>query len=93
MKEISLLRLSLAIYIDMFLRLVTTFINTYMISRVDVSLVGALGAGNEIFLLFVTVFGFLAVGCSVLVAQARAKNPMSTRTIVAPVGTSMDHER
>ena len=46
MKEISLLRLSLAIYIDMFLRLVTTFINTYMISRVDVSLVGALGAGN-----------------------------------------------
>ena len=25
--------------------------------------------------------------------QARAKNPMSTRTIVAPVGTSMDHER
>ena len=35
MKEISLLRLSLAIYIDMFLRLVTTFINTYMISRVD----------------------------------------------------------
>ncbi|WP_314987623.1 MATE family efflux transporter, partial [uncultured Campylobacter sp.] len=75
MKEISLLRLSLAIYIDMFLRLVTTFINTYMISRVDVSLVGALGAGNEIFLLFITVFGFLAVGCSVLVAQALgAKN-------------------
>lgn len=25
--------------------------------------------------------------------QARAKNPMSTKTIVAPVGTSMDHER
>ena len=75
MKEISLLRLSLAIYVDMFLRLVTTFINTYMISRVDVSLVGALGAGNEIFLLFITVFGFLAVGCSVLVAQALgAKN-------------------
>ena len=75
MKEISLLRLSLAIYVDMFLRLVTTFINTYMISRVNVSLVGALGAGNEIVLLFVTVFGFLAVGCSVLVAQALgAKN-------------------
>lgn len=25
--------------------------------------------------------------------QARAKKPMSTKTIVAPVGTSMDHER
>ncbi|MDA3047088.1 MATE family efflux transporter [Campylobacter sp. VBCF_06 NA8] len=70
MKEISLTKLSLAIYADMFLRLVTALINTYMISLVDVRLVGALGAGNQVFLLFITVFGFLAVGCSVVVAQA-----------------------
>ena len=75
MKEISLTKLSLAIYADMFLRLLTALINTYMISLVDVKLVGALGAGNQIFLLFITVFGFLAVGCSVVVAQALgAKN-------------------
>ncbi|MBQ7271743.1 MAG: MATE family efflux transporter, partial [Campylobacter sp.] len=75
MKEVSLFRLSGAIYIDMSLRLLTALINTYMISLVNVKLVGALGAGNQIFLLFITIFGFLAVGCSVVVAQAiGAKN-------------------
>lgn len=45
-----------------------------MISLVDVDLVGAMGAGNQIFSLFVTVFSFLAVGCSVFVAQALGAN-------------------
>ncbi|MCI6989744.1 MAG: MATE family efflux transporter [Campylobacter sp.] len=68
--NISLFKLFLPIYIDMMLRLATIFINTYMISRINVSLVGAMGAGNQIFTLFVTICNFLAVGCSVVVAQA-----------------------
>lgn len=66
----SLFSLSVPIYIDMILRLSTAFINTYMISVVNVHLVGAMGAGNQIFSLFVAIFSFLAVGCSVFVAQA-----------------------
>jgi len=69
-KKLSLSRLVVPIYLDMVLRLFTGFINTYMISLVDVKLVGALGAGNQIFGLFITIFSFLGVGCSVLVAQA-----------------------
>lgn len=66
----SLLKLSLAIYSEMLLRIITLAINTYMISKIDVNLVGALGAGNQIFMLFITIFSFLGVGCSVLVSQA-----------------------
>ena len=69
-KKFSLKSLAFPIYIDMVLRLATGLINTYMVSLVSVDLVGALGAGNEIFGLFVTIFNFLGVGCSVLVAQA-----------------------
>lgn len=75
MKELSLFKLSIAMYIEMSLRLLTVVINTYMISRVNVHLIGALGAGNQIFMLFITIFSFLGVGCSVLVSQAiGAKN-------------------
>lgn len=74
MKTFSLSKLALPIYLDMILKLATIIINTYMISLVDVDLVGAMGAGNQIFSLFVTVFSFLAVGCSVFVAQALGAN-------------------
>ncbi|CZE49350.1 MATE family efflux transporter [Campylobacter geochelonis] len=71
----SLKKLFLPIYLDMILKLTTVMINTYMISIVNPHLVGAMGAGNQIFSLFVNVFSFLAVGCSVVVAQAiGAKN-------------------
>lgn len=69
-KNFSLTRLAVPIYLDMILHLVTTLINTFMISIVNVDLVGALGAGNQVFGLFMTIFNFLGVGCSVLVAQA-----------------------
>lgn len=70
MKNISLASLAVPVYFDMILKLVTILINTYMISLVDVRLVAATGAGNQVFALFVTIFSFLAVGCSVFVAQA-----------------------
>ncbi|WP_267254468.1 MATE family efflux transporter [Campylobacter sputorum] len=74
MKTFSLSKLAFPIYFDMILKLATIIINTYMISLIDVNLVGAMGAGNQIFSLFVTVFSFLAVGCSVFVAQALGAN-------------------
>lgn len=83
MKELSLFKLSFAIYIELFLQLLTVSVNTFMISRVNIHLVGALSAGNQIFMLFITLFSFLGVGCSILVAQAiGAKNrSLATKAI------------
>lgn len=74
-KNVTLKNLFIPIYLSMLLSLATTLINTYMISLVKPHLVAAMGAGNQIFSLMVTVFSLLAVGCSVVVAQAiGAKN-------------------
>lgn len=83
LKNLNLKTLALPIYFDLILRFIGVFINTYMVSLVDVDLVGALGAGNEIFTLFITIFSFLGVGCSVVVAQALGarKNSLALRAL------------
>lgn len=83
MKKLNLTTLATPIFFDMLLRTLTLIINTIMVAKVDVNLVGAMGAGNQIFNLFVTVFSFLSIGCSVLVAQSLgAKNTnLATRAI------------
>ena len=68
--NLSLKKLTIPIFLDMFLHFVTLIINTYMVTKVSVHLVGAMGAGNQIMDLFMTIFSFLSVGCSVVVAQA-----------------------
>lgn len=69
-KKLSLKKLSVPIFCEMFLRYLSLIINTVMISHYSNSLVGALGAGNQILDLFITIFSFLSVGCSVFIAQA-----------------------
>ncbi|WP_038815893.1 MATE family efflux transporter [Campylobacter jejuni] len=69
-KQLSLARLSIPIFWDLLFRFLTVVINTTMVAHYSNDLVGAMGAGNEIIDLFITVFSFLSVGCSVVVAQA-----------------------
>ena len=69
-KQLSLKKLSIPIFCELFLRCLALIINTVMVSHYSNALVGALGAGNQIFDLFITIFSFLSVGCSVFVAQA-----------------------
>lgn len=74
-KQMTLFGLAVPIFFDMFLRSLTLIINTYMVSQVSVYLVGAMAAGNQIFNLFITIFNFLGIGCSIVVAQSLgAKN-------------------
>jgi MATE efflux family protein len=58
-----------------------------MVTQVNVNLVGAMGAGNQVMDLFMIIFSFLSVGCSVVVAQALgAKNKtLATRVIHASI--------
>ena len=69
-KQLSLKQLSVPIFCEMFLRYLSLIINTVMVSQYSNSLVGAMGAGNQILDLFITIFSFLSVGCSVVIAQA-----------------------
>lgn len=74
-KRLSLRTLAIPIFFEMFLRYLSLMLNTYMVSRHSSYLVGSMGAGNQILDLFITIFSFLSVGCSVVIAQAiGAKN-------------------
>lgn len=73
--NLSLKKLAFPIYIDMLLRISTAIINTYMITLLNVNLIGSLGAGNQIWSFGITLFSFLSIGCSVVISQALgAKN-------------------
>lgn len=65
----SLFSLSWPIFIDIFLHLATLFINTYMISHVSMSMVAATTVGNQFFDIFIPIFNFIGIGCSIVVAQ------------------------
>ncbi|HIA7121799.1 TPA: MATE family efflux transporter [Campylobacter lari] len=69
-KQLSLKHLSIPILLEMFLRYFSLIINTVMVSQYSNFLVGAMGAGNQVADLFIIIFSFLSVGCSVVIAQA-----------------------
>lgn len=61
--------LSWPIFIDIFLHMATLMINTYMISHVSMSMVAATAVGNQFFDIFIPIFNFISIGCSVVIAQ------------------------
>lgn len=65
----SLYSLSWPIFIDVLLHFATLLINTYMVSHVSTAYLAAMGVGNQVFDLFITIFNFISVGCSVVIAQ------------------------
>ena len=85
--NLSMRKLVVPIFLDMFLHFITLIINTYMVTNVSVHLVGAMGAGNQVMDLFMTIFNFLSIGCSVVVAQALGakKNDLASNVIHASI--------
>ncbi|MGP1939286.1 MAG: MATE family efflux transporter [Arsenophonus sp. ET-DL9-MAG3] len=67
--EYSLYSLSWPIFIDVLLHFSTLLINTYMVSHVSTAYLAAMGVGNQVFDLFITIFNFISVGCSSVIAQ------------------------
>ncbi|WP_434778015.1 MATE family efflux transporter [Neisseria sp. Ec49-e6-T10] len=65
----SLFSLSWPIFIDLLLHFSTLLINTYMVSHVSTAYLAAMGLGNQVFDLCITIFSFISVGCSVVIAQ------------------------
>ena len=85
--NLSMKKLVVPIFLDMFLHFITLIINTYMVTKVSVHLVGAMGAGNQVMDLFMTIFNFLSMGCSVVVAQALGakRNDLASSVIHASI--------
>lgn len=76
----SLFSLSWPIFIDIFLHFSTLLINTYMIGHESISMVAATTIGNQFFDIFIPIFNFIGIGCSVVVAQhLGAKNYQQAR--------------
>ena len=69
-KQLSLKALSVPIFFELFLRYLSLIINTLMVAAHSNFLVGAMGAGNQILDIFITIFTFLSIGCSVVITQA-----------------------
>lgn len=67
--EQSLYSLSWPIFIDIFLHMATLMINTFMTSHVSMSMVAATTVGNQFFDIFIPIFNFIGIGCSVVIAQ------------------------
>ncbi|KAA6228897.1 MATE family efflux transporter [Campylobacter sp. LR196d] len=82
-KQLSLRQLSIPIFWDMLSKILSLIINTAMVSHYSNFLVGAMGAGNQITDLFFTIFNFLSIGCSVVIAQAiGAKDKQIARKVI-----------
>ena len=69
-KQLSLKALSVPIFFELFLRYLSLIINTLMVAAYSNFLVGAMGVGNQILDIFITIFTFLSIGCSVVITQA-----------------------
>ncbi|AVK36799.1 MATE family efflux transporter [Morganella morganii] len=67
--ERGLFSLSWPIFIDLLLHFSTFLINTWMVSHVSSKYLAAMAVGNQAFDLFITIFNFISVGCSVVIAQ------------------------
>ncbi len=65
----SLFSISWPIFVDLLLHFSTLLINTYMVSHVSITALAAMGVGNQVFDLCITIFSFISVGCSVVIAQ------------------------
>jgi putative MATE family efflux protein len=65
----SLFSLSWPILIDLLLHFLTPLINIIMVGHLSTQYLAAMTAGNQVFDLCITIFSFISVGCSVVIAQ------------------------
>lgn len=65
----DLFYLSWPIFVEIFLRVVITNINVFMISSHSEPAVAAIGAANQLLNLSVYVYGFITVGTQIIIAQ------------------------
>lgn len=68
-KKLSLFAVTWPIFVDSILRMLLGTVDVFMISRISDTATGAVGLSNEIIYFCIMMFGFVALGTSVVVAQ------------------------
>lgn len=67
--KITLLALTWPIFIELFLHMLMGSADTLMLSRYDDNAVASVGIANQILNVIIVMFGFIATGTSILIAQ------------------------
>ncbi|WNF35827.1 MATE family efflux transporter [Bacillaceae bacterium IKA-2] len=67
--KITLLALTWPIFIEIFLHMLMGSADTLMLSRYDDNAVASVGVSNQILNVIIVMFGFIATGTSILIAQ------------------------
>lgn len=68
-KKLSLFAVTWPILVDSLLRMLLGTVDVFMLSRISDATTGAVGLANEVIFFCILMFGFVAIGTSVAVAQ------------------------
>lgn len=86
----SLFQLTWPLFVDIAFHFLTVALNTFMVGRVSYRLVAALAVGNQIFDLCITLFNFIGIGASVVIAQylGAGDRKMTRRVVHNAIGVN-----
>ncbi|RBW69512.1 MATE family efflux transporter [Bacillus taeanensis] len=73
-KNLTLFTLTWPIFIEIFLHMIMGNADTLMLSQYDDNAVAAVGVANQLLFIMIVIFGFVATGTSILVAQNLGAN-------------------
>jgi putative MATE family efflux protein len=73
-KKFTLFALTWPIFIEIFLHMIMGNADTLMLSQYDDKAVAAVGVANQLLFIMIVIFGFIATGTSILVAQNLGAN-------------------
>lgn len=87
----SLFKLTWPLFIDIAFHFLTGAMNTFMVGKVSYQAVAALAVGNQVFDLCITLFNFIGIGASVVVAQYLGAGDKSTaeRVVHTAIGFNL----
>lgn len=87
----SLFQLTWPLFIDIAFHFLTGALNTFMVGRVSYQSVAALAVGNQILDLCITLFNFIGIGSSVVIAQylGAGDKKMARRVVHTAIGFNL----
>ena len=87
----SLFQLTWPLFIDLAFHFLTGALNTFMVGKVSYQSVASLAVGNQIFDLCITLFNFIGIGSSVVIAQylGAGESVMARRVVHTAIGFNL----
>ncbi|MGL4204938.1 MAG: MATE family efflux transporter [Aeromonadaceae bacterium] len=87
----SLFQLTWPLFIDLAFHFLTGALNTFMVGKVSYQSVASLAVGNQLFDLCITLFNFIGIGSSVVIAQylGAGDKVMARRVVHTAIGFNL----